>query len=426
MKHDWRNAVQRTIIGFMIAALIGLMFDTVAWSLAITGIGYLIWHYIQLNKLQTWLQTSDVNDPPYSYGLWGALFDDVYRLQRRQKKSRKRLKAVIRRVQDSTTALRDGVLMVNSSAELEWWNAAAGQLLGLKEEHDIAHPITNIVRAPEFKAYFEATDYNQPLELASPVNREQILQIHITIFGKKDRLIVCRDITHMKQLEAMRQDFIANASHELRTPLTVISGYLETFIEYEDTLSPRWGRALNQMHQQSQRMQGLIDDLLMLSRLENSNEQQHTKVPMKALLKTIEEDAKTLSAGKHKVTLECEDVNVLGNNSELNSAFSNLIFNAIKYTPEGGEINIKWYKSKQGFVFSVQDNGLGIDNLHIPRLTERFYRADPSRHSETGGTGLGLAIVKHVLLRHEGKLNIQSSLGQGSTFTCNIPLSRAA
>ena len=426
MNHNWRSAVRRTVLGFVFAGLFGLMFDLVAWSLAITGMGYLVWHYIQLNKLQAWLSTSDTSEPPYSYGLWGALFDDVYRLQRRQKKSKKRLKAVIRKVQDSTTALRDGVLMVNSTAELEWWNDAAGQLLGLKEQHDIGHPITNLVRDPEFKAYFSNAQYETPLELISPVNNEQILLIHITLFGKKDRLIVCRDISHMKQLEAMRQDFIANASHELRTPLTVIAGYLETFIEYEDTLSPKWSRALHQMHQQSQRMQTLIDDLLMLSRLENSDDHQSVKVPLTSLLTNIKEDAVSLSAGQHSITLKCEDISMMGNVSELSSAFSNLIFNAIKYTPEHGEINIKCFEDKKGIHVLVADNGLGIDGKHIPRLTERFYRADPSRHSETGGTGLGLAIVKHVLLRHEGHLEIHSELGEGSQFICHFPRSRKA
>ena len=426
MKQDWLAAVRRIVMAFIFAGLIGFMFNATAWALAITGIAYISWHYSQLLKLHAWLKEPDLDDPPNSFGFWGAIFDDVYRLQNRQKKSRKRLKAVIRRVQDSTTALRDGVLMVNSTSELEWWNESAGKLLGLKDPHDIGHPITNLVRAPEFKEYFDQASYEIPLELASPVNHEQILQIHLTMFGKKDRLIVCRDITHMKQLEAMRHDFIANASHELRTPLTVISGYLETFIDYEDTLPPRWGRALNQMHQQSQRMENLVDDLLMLSRLENRDDYQHVKIPMVPVLNRLKEDAIALSGDKHSISLECEAFSILGNESELSSAFSNLIFNAIKYTPEGGNVEIKWYKDTQGIHFSVKDNGLGIDSLHIPRLTERFYRADPSRHSETGGTGLGLAIVKHVLLRHDGTLQIESTVGKGSTFTCHIPASRAA
>lgn len=421
MKHNWSKAVSATVMGLVFAGLIGLMFDVLAWSLAVTAMGLLTWHFMQLKKLQHWLESPDLNAPPYSYGFWGGIFDDVYRLQRRQKKSRKRLKAVIKKVQDSTAALRDGVLMVNDAAELEWWNPAAGELLGLKLQHDIGHPITKLVRHPAFKAYFEQAIYDQPMEMVSPQNQEQTLQIHITLFGKKDRLIVCRNITQMKQLQSMRQDFIANASHELRTPLTVISGYIETFIEYGESLPARWGRALQQMHQQSDRMQTLIDDLLTLSRLENSDDLQQVQVPLKPLLKRIKEDAITLSNNRHAISLKCDDVKILGNESELNSAFSNLIFNAIKYTPEQGEVKIKCYKNKQGIHMEVTDNGIGIDNIHIPRLTERFYRADSSRHSETGGTGLGLAIVKHVLLRHQGHLEINSELGEGSCFICHFP-----
>jgi two-component system phosphate regulon sensor histidine kinase PhoR len=314
--------------------------------------------------------------------------------------------------------------MLNNYAELEWWNDASGNLLGLKDPEDIGMPITNIVREPDFKAYFDEAKYESPLELNYPVDQTQVLQIHITLFGKKDRLIVCRDISQIKQLETMRQNFIGNASHELRTPLTVIAGYLETLIEYEDSFPEKWRRPLHQMRQQSDRMQGLIDDLLTLSRLENNDEENQSTVAISALLNSILEDAKALSAGKHNITLLCENFNIKGNKTQLSSAFSNLIFNAVKYTPEGGEIKIKWYKNKHGIYLDVVDNGLGIEQIHIPRLTERFYRADPSRHSETGGSGLGLAIVKHALLRHEGHLEIKSTVGQGSTFSCEFPLSK--
>jgi two-component system phosphate regulon sensor histidine kinase PhoR len=424
MKHEWKKATQRTILGFVAAIIIGLLFDVLAWSLALTGITYTLWHYLQLYKMQAWLDRSDVSDPPYGYGIWGAVFDDVYRLQLRQRKSKKRLKSVIRRVQESTSAMRDGVIMLNNYAELEWWNDASGNLLGLKDPEDIGMPITNIVREPDFKAYFDEAKYDSPLELNSPVDQTQVLQIHITLFGKKDRLIVCRDISQIKQLETMRQNFIGNASHELRTPLTVIAGYLETLIEYEDSFPEKWRRPLHQMRQQSDRMQGLIDDLLTLSRLENNDEENQSTVAISALLNSILEDAKALSAGKHNITLLCENFNIKGNKTQLNSAFSNIIFNAVKYTPEGGEIKIKWYKNKHGIYLDVVDNGLGIEQIHISRLTERFYRADPSRHSETGGSGLGLAIVKHALLRHEGHLEIKSTVGQGSTFSCEFPLSK--
>jgi two-component system phosphate regulon sensor histidine kinase PhoR len=426
MKHDWQKAILNTIFGFALATIIGLIFNAVAWCLAATGMCFTVWHFVQLHKLKSWLDSAYINDPPYSYGIWGSIFDDVYRLQVRQRKAKKRLKSVIRRVQSSTAAMRDGIIMLNNGGELEWWNASAGKLLGLKDPEDIGLPISNIVRSPDFKAYFENAKYDVPLELISPTNNEQTIQIHITLFGKKDRLIVCRDISHLKQLEDMRQNFIGNASHELRTPLTVIAGYLETFIQYKESIPLKWHRPLSQMLRQSERMQGLIEDLLTLSRLENNEGDQQIGVPIKPLLKRIKEDANTLSAGKHNIHLECEKMTLMGNEAELSSAFSNLIFNAVKYTQDNGEIHIRCFKSKHGIYLEVADNGMGIDGIHISRLTERFYRADPSRHSETGGSGLGLAIVKHVLLRHQGHLEITSELGKGSTFKCCFPLSQQA
>lgn len=422
MNHDWRSAIRHTIFAMALSAFVGWVMGSTAWGIAAFSIGYLIWHFRQLHRLQEWLINPEADDPPDSHGIWGQVFDDVYRLQRRQKKSRQRLKAVLKRVQDSTAALKDGVIMVDSQGNLEWWNQSANQLLGLNEKQDIGHPITNLVRDPEFKAYFEQTDYDDPLEIASPINHDMSLQFQITLFGRKDRLILCKDVTHLKQLEAMRQDFVANASHELRTPLTVISGYLETFIDYKDTLPARWGRALEQMHQQSQRMQSLINDLLLLSRIEGSDGTSHEKVTVPAMLNRIKDDALAFSAGRHVIHLDAEEVNLNGVESELSSAFSNLIFNAVKYTPENGEINIRWYENHYGLFLEVKDNGIGIDSRHLPRLTERFYRADPSRHSDTGGTGLGLAIVKHVLLHHEAQLDIRSVMGKGSTFTCHFPL----
>jgi len=425
MKHDWRSAIRRLIFSLALAFVVGWSLDILAYTLILTLGVYLAWHLRQLHKLQQWLTSRDMEDPPTSHGLWGSIFDDVYRLQRRQAKSKNKLKAMLKRVQESTAALKDGVLMVDSQGNLEWWNQAANTLLGLQSSNDIGQPITNLVRHPDFKTYFENTHYESPLEISSPIDNDAILEFHITLFGRKDRLIVCRDISHLHQLEAMRQDFVANASHELRTPLTVISGYLETFIEYKETLPPRWGRALQQMHEQSQRMQSLINDLLVLSRLETNQGPEHGRVVIASLLNTLVADAKSLGADKHQtITLECEDVDLLGAESELFSAFGNLIFNAVKYTPENGEIHIRWWQDTSGIHLEVKDNGLGIDPKHIPRLTERFYRADPSRHSDTGGTGLGLAIVKHTLLRHEGYLHISSVLGKGSSFTCHFPISR--
>ncbi|WP_396588028.1 phosphate regulon sensor histidine kinase PhoR [Bermanella sp. R86510] len=426
MNHDWRSAIRRLIFILGGSVVFGWITDTGLWALCICLFGYLFWHLHQLHKLQTWLQNQE-EEPPESRGLWGTTFDDVYRLQRRNRKARKRLKAVVKRVQDSTAALKDGVLMVDSDGQLEWWNQAASHLLGLQPESDYNQPLTNLVRDPSFKAYFDSLEYDVPLEVAGPINHNLKIEFHITLFGRQDRLIVCRDVTQLRLLESMREDFVANASHELRTPLTVISGYLETFLDYQDSLPRRWGRALKQMHEQSQRMQSLITDLLLLSRLETTHIPDQQRVSIESILQRLQQDAKTISEEKgHSITLECEPVDLIGVDTELSSAFGNLIFNAVKYTPEKGNIHIHWYADSQGAHLSVKDNGLGIDERHIPRLTERFYRADASRHSNTGGTGLGLAIVKHVLLRHGGQLNIKSRLGEGSEFICHFPATRIA
>ena len=422
---DWPTAFRHLTLSLLLACFLGWLFNNILLAICLTLGAFLAWHWFQLHRMQKWLLNQKKVEPPESRGIWGSVFDDIYHLQRRQQKAQSRLKAVIQRIEDGTAALKDGVLMVNSQGNLEWWNHAASQLLGLKESQDIGQPITNLVRAPEFKAYFDASEYGDPLEMPSPANSDVQLQFQITLFSQQDRLILCRNVSRLKQLEAMRQDFVANASHELSTPLTVISGYLETFLDHQDTLPPRWGRALKQMHQQSQRMESLIEDLLMLSRLETSQLKDHSPVNVPNLLNELQLDAIALSGDKQQqIEVDAQWADMVGVSSELSSAFGNLIFNAVKYTQAQGNIKICWWQDDDGLHLSVADNGQGIDSPHLPRLTERFYRADASRHAQTGGTGLGLAIVKHVLLRHEGSLQIESTLGKGSCFTCHFPLSR--
>lgn len=412
---------------------VGWLFGSPSTGLALGCLSYMVWHMLQMYKLQVWLYSQSARvdqkdseiDPPYSRGLWGLLFDEFYRLQRRQRKAQKRLEKVLQRVQDSTDALKDGVLSIDRQGNLEWWNPSAQLLLGLSESKDKGHPVTNLLRAPEFISYFDALHYEQPLEMSSPINDDIRIQFHITLFGNNDRLIICRDITHLHHLEVMRQDFVANASHELRTPLTVINGYLETFLDYADDVPSRWGRGLKQMHQQGLRMENIISDLLILNRLETSHSQEHQRVDVTEMLSGLIQEAKALSGEQnHQFILDAENVYLLGIYNELSSAFSNLIFNAVKYTPADCEIVIKWYGDVNGLHLEVNDNGPGIEAKHLPRLTERFYRVDPSRHADTGGTGLGLAIVKHILLHHEGHLQIESTLSKGSSFRCHFPLTR--
>lgn len=430
MNQDWQGALVRQLLLLLGASLlVGVITDHYAWALAAGLAGYLGWTLHQMRRLQRWLKRSEPDEPPPDgRGPWGDIFDDLYQMQRRDLRQRGQLQSVIDRVQGSTAALRDAVIMLDSDGNLEWWNPAAERLLGLKKPQDTGHPVTNLVRHPSFKEYFDTGRHEEPLELSSPVNDRLWLQVTITRYGNSEHLMVVRDITRLHQLEQMRKDFVANVSHELRTPLTVIAGYLETMLEHTDEMPPRWARALHQMDQQAGRMQHLLNDLLLLAKLEATSPPTNTHpVAVAKLLQSIKGDAQALSAErKHQITLEADTTLMLkGSESELRSAFSNLVFNAVKYTPDNGEIHIRWWCNEHGAHLAVQDSGIGIESKHLPRLTERFYRVDSSRASNTGGTGLGLAIVKHVLLRHQGRLDVNSTPGKGSTFACHFPLSQA-
>ncbi|MDA7086964.1 phosphate regulon sensor histidine kinase PhoR [Pseudomonas sp. SA3-5] len=431
VKQNWRGTVVRSLLLLVGACLLlGLFTGEYAWALA-TGLAiYLGWTLNQLRRLHKWLKEHQPDEPPPDgYGLWGEVFDSIYHLQRRNEKARGRLQAVIDRVQESTAALNDAVIMLDSNGNLEWWNRAAETLLGLKTPQDSGQAITNLLRDPRFVEYFERGSYLEPLELPSPLNDRRHLQFHITHYGNREHLMLVRDVTRLFQLEQMRKDFVANVSHELRTPLTVISGYLETLLDNVEDVNPRWLRALQQMQQQGGRMQSLLNDLLLLAKLEATDyPSDNQPVAVDLLLLSIKSDAQALSGERmHRISLEADPhLRLKGSEAELRSAFSNLVFNAVKYTPAQGEIHIRWWGDEQGAHLAVRDSGLGIEDKHLPRLTERFYRVDSSRASNTGGTGLGLAIVKHVLLRHRARLQIVSSLGQGSTFTCHFPSSQVA
>ena len=425
MNQNWHGTLIRHMLLLVTACLvIGLITGYYGWSLA-AGLGlYLAWTLKQLLRLHEWLRLHKPDEaPPDGYGLWGEVFDSIYHLQRRDQRVRGRLQAVIDRVQESTAALRDAVIMLDSDGNLEWWNRAAETLLGFKTPQDGGQQVTNLVRHPRFKEYFEAENYLEPLEIPSPINDRMRVQLHITRYGNNEHLMLVRDVTRIHLLEQMRKDFVANVSHELRTPLTVISGYLETLLDNVEDVNPRWTRALQQMSQQGSRMQTLLNDLLLLAKLEATDyPSDNQPVAVDALLTAIKADAQALSGPRQQnISLEASPgVYLKGSESELRSAFSNLVFNAVKYTQDGGNIRIRWWADEQGAHLSVQDSGMGIEAKHLPRLTERFYRVDSSRNSHTGGTGLGLAIVKHVLLRHRARLEISSVPGHGSTFTCHF------
>ena len=384
---------------------------------------YLGLHLRNLHKLHRWLKHHPQDYPPNVSGVWEDIAQSIYRLQKQEKEAKQSLLSIIQRARDSVAALDEAIVLVDSHGNLEWWNAAAEKLLGFKSASDNGKPITNLIRDPAFIEFFERGGGKDSLKLPSWTQSNHYVQYEVTRFGDNDRLLIAYDITRLHQLEQIRKDFVANVSHELRTPLTVLSGYVETFVD-NDEFPARINRIFTQMQQQTKRMSNLVNDLLLLSRLESDNIKQEAKpINMTYLLEQLRLEALAYDPDKqHAIMVHVDSPLLLvGIENDLRSAFSNLITNAIKYTPACGAITIRWsHDDKYGYL-SVQDNGIGIEQQHIPRLTERFYRVDAARSSATGGTGLGLAIVKHVLLQHKAVLNINSKANAGSTFTCIFP-----
>jgi len=424
---SWSNEIWRLTALVFVGLLVGLLVGHLAIVLLLIVSAYLVWHLYHLHHLGMWLQGKRTGIPDVVEGAWSDIYYHLYRLQQRNRRRKKRLATMVNRFRESTNALPDAAVVLSASGNIENWNKKAAELLNLKSTHDAGQPITNLIRTPEFIVYLNRSEYSEPLRMKSPLNESIHLSLQIVPYGNNQRLMMVRDITRLYRLEQMRKDFIANVSHELRTPLTVISGYLESLQEQQDEWADENGKILNSMMQQTLRMQNIVTDLLLISRLE-TDESDHKKqqVDVPAVLEMIVEDAGILSAGRHVIQLKSDHVLCLhANYEELVSVFSNLIYNAVKYTPAGGEINIRWFADERGVWFEVEDNGTGIAQEHLPRLTERFYRIDVGRSRETGGTGLGLAIVKHVLNRHQGSLEIESELGKGSIFRCHFPVSLA-
>lgn len=356
----------------------------------------------------------------------GDYFSALFQHQRKNVIAEAELVAALEGFQRATSALPDGIVVLNHRDEIEWCNPPAELLLGLDSSKDTYQPVQNLVRYAEFISYLQSKNYTDPIIVKSVRNTETTLQIQLINFGTAQKLLICRNISVQEKIDTMRRDFIANVSHELRTPLTVVGGFLETLIETEGAVTEGTKSYFDLMIKQTSRMRLIIEDLLTLSRIESNNEVPTASViNMSSLMHMIHNDANALSNGKHHILLNIESsLNIKGSREELLSAFTNLVSNAVRYTPEDGHITIYWGLKNKQAIFSVTDSGIGIEEQHIARLTERFYRVDHSRSRDTGGTGLGLAIVKHILSRHKAKLDIKSVPGKGSTFSIIFPQSR--
>jgi two-component system, OmpR family, phosphate regulon sensor histidine kinase PhoR len=377
-------------------------------------------------QLRAWLRGAQEQPAPRDTGFWGELGYRVERALRMRERETEQEQTRLRQFLSAIEASPNGVMMLDANEQIAWCNSQAADHFGIDPERDRLQRVTNLVRSPAFVAHLQSGSHAEPVTFTSPRGRGS-LSVLVRPYGEGMKLVLSQDITERERTDAMRRDFVANVSHEIRTPLTVLSGFVETLATVPLTASER-PRVLSLMRQQTDRIQALVDDLLTLAQLEGGPLPAADRwVEIDAGLQTVLADAQALSGGHHVISLEAQaGCQVAGIETELVSAMGNLVSNAVRYTPDGGSIQIHW-RVREGdgcAEFEVRDSGIGIDRDHLPRLTERFYRVDGSRSRDTGGTGLGLAIVKHVVQRHGGELDIQSEPGKGSSFKLVFPAAR--
>ncbi len=384
-------------------------------------------HLGELARLERWSHHPSPDVHLEGEGRWDKIFDRLYRHEKETRAELARRDADLNLFAAAGEALTDGIVTLDAEERIVWCNRTAARQLAIDPHTDRGQSIAHLIRHPEFIAYLSTRDFSRPLVMRFDRGNEEVLSLLILPYAGGNRLLQIRDVTQSERLDRMRRDFVANVSHELRTPLTVLAGFIETLRELPLTEEER-SHYLGLMSEQSGRMLSIIQDLLTLSVLEASPPPENTRIDMAALLDRLYRDATALSGGQHAIHLEAltPQIDLLGSEAELSSAFGNLISNAIRYTPKEGHIHIRWEGKATEAVFSVTDSGLGIDPRHLPRLTERFYRADAGRSRAAGGTGLGLAIVKHALARHQSTLEITSEPGAGSCFTARFPASQIA
>lgn len=393
-------------------------------SLMLVSYG-LLWHQLQLARLEHWLEDPSQHPHPTPYLIWGSIIHKIETIHEKNRARKRKLRRMLQGFRESSNALPDATVILGSERQLEWCNATSMTLLGIHPIRDYDCDITKRLQIPELSNYLARGDFRQPFQIPAPIAPSLHLEIRIVPYGKGKQLLQARDITRLVQLETIRRDFVANVSHEMRTPLTVIHGYLESLTDAVEAGELRpWRVALVAMNDQSRRLVTIVEDLLLLSRVESLDSPlSQDQIDVPTLLESLVTTARRFSGShQHHIELVIESaLQLYGNLAELTSAFTNLIYNAIHYTPDGGHIRVRWYDTAEGPCLSVEDNGIGIAKEHLPRLKERFYRVNVGRSRASGGTGLGLAIANHILARHHARLLIKSTPGEGSTFSCHFP-----
>ena len=413
------QTLRRLLMLFVLGAIAGLALQDAWAAIAITALAALGWSTWRLYQLASRLERRRRLPPNSGGGLWNALESALYRRQHQGRTRTRRLLRLLRGYRQAASAMHDGALIVQrASSRIVWFNKAARRLLGLHYPRSLDTNLLDVLASPFARDWLLAGRVDEPLmDVPCPTDPDVRLSLRLLPYSSEQWLVVVRDVTQLMRLEQVRRDFVANVSHELRTPLTVVHGYLD-MMEPDD--NPEWAPMVDEMRRQSQRMTQLVEDLLTLSRLEAQVHLPEEPIAMAALLATLRREAEALSQGRHQVRIEdTAGCDLFGSAKELHSAFSNLVSNAVRYTPAGGRIDVAFERTAGGgAVLTVRDSGFGIPAQHLPRITERFYRVSTSRSRESGGTGLGLSIVKHVLNLHQARFEIASEVGKGSTFSC--------
>jgi two-component system, OmpR family, phosphate regulon sensor histidine kinase PhoR len=414
----WQRLGWRLALAVLATGVVGAIIGRVWMALAALFAALLIYTFAKLYRLHGWLLSRRPQPPPERYGLWYELHALLRRRHRHERGRQRRLLDLLRAFRDAAEAMPDALVYLSAEQRILWFNSAATRLVGLRHPRDIGVGVTHLLRSPRVVNWLAAGAAEPLFDVPAPDDDRRRLGFRLIRYGNAgQQLLIVRDISQLMHLEQVRRDFVANVSHELRTPLTVLHGYLD-LLEPDD--APELAPMLAEMRAQSVRMTQIVEDLLTLSRLEASERLADERVRMDAMLRTLRREAEGLSQGAHTIAIEATiDADLLGSTKELHSAFSNLVSNAIRYTPAGGRVTVRWREGADGGVaLDVVDTGQGIPAQHLPRITERFYRVSTSRSRESGGTGLGLSIVKHVLNLHQAKLEIESEVGRGSRFTC--------
>jgi two-component system phosphate regulon sensor histidine kinase PhoR len=415
-----QNEIWRIVAISLFSLIFGISLGQPLMALVAGGALYILWASRTISRLFKWVDIGMRGVPPDMDGVWGEFADTLNRQRRRHRGTQEKMRRAINRAKRVTEAVDDAVIVLRKDRTIDWWNSVGKKYLGLRSS-DRGVAITNLIRDPDFVTYINSKQFESLSKLPSSIHNGRLLEFSAVMFGENEIVLVISDITQINELEKVRKEFVGNISHELRTPLTVMRGYVETLSDLKGN-SAMANKAYQEMSNQIDRMKDLADDIILLSKLESDHQLSEKSIELKPLISEIIAQAEHLSAGKHKITMDCDSLTEVKADSKLLlSALGNIVFNAVLHNPQGADIGIDVSENKTHIEVAIKDSGVGIDVDEIPRLTERFYRGDSSRNSKTGGSGLGLAIVKHALTKCGATLEIKSRLGEGALFTCIFP-----